>query len=310
MRPSAAYPYAMNPAISSLRSPILTLLALFTLSWNARATVLFSTGPSTTWVSSNAAYQRTAAASGSGPYTYTNAFSDTTALTPSSGYSGPTVYGGYSFTSSTINSGFSAQYVRNAAFTGSYDYLWLQTQQTGGWDGSELSMHGTYLFKQSDFGSGYTTGILNISNISVTMIGYGSADSAGNSYDATGRFMVQIGGVYYVTESTFSLTGNAVTTFSLNSLSSQRWAVYDPSSSLDFDQSAATYGTLTLTGVTEVGVYFEDDSWTGTSSSTSAFGLGLSSIIVEGSVVPEPSTMAMATTGMGALALLYARRRR
>lgn len=285
---------------------VLTLYPTFP----ARADVLFSYGPSTTYVTGNKTYARVASATGSGPYAFTNAFSDTTALlNPTSGYTGPAFYGGYQFTSSTINAGLSSQYVRDAFSTSSNDYLWLQAQRTGGWTGSELSMHGSYIFKQAQFNSGFTTGSLSISNLTVLVNGFGSADAAGNSYDATGRFMVQIAGTYYVSESTFSVAGNTNATFTLTGLPSARWAIYDPASSLDFDQSAATYTALTLDAVTEVGIYFEDDSWTGTSSSNTAFGLGIGSFLVDGSVVPEPSALSMLLPGLSAMVLLYRRRK-
>lgn len=271
------------------KSPIIIYAIINSLlALSGRAEEIFSYGSTDNYVTSNVNFAEAANASvgSSGTYIFKNAFRDVNTLSPStSNYTGPIFYGGYQFSSSTINTGLNRQQIRNNASSNpSTDQIYLQAYNSGGWPGSILSMHGVYLFKQEDFNSEYQTGPVDITGMSVEWKGYGNADPSGASYNATGRFLVQIGGAYYVSESTFSLQSNGSFSLDDNSLLSERWAQYNPSFSLNFNQSTAYFSQTTLNGVTAVGVYFEDDFWTGTSTANSAFGLGFSSFSVENQI--------------------------
>jgi hypothetical protein len=242
-------------------------------------------------------YARSATGSGSGPYSETLSFSDDDVLSPTSDYTGPTFYGGYQFSSSTVDGHFSRQQIRSGT---TEDSIYLQTYKAtddGGWDGSELSLHAAYIFKKEDFLAGHTTGSNTITGLSISS----------NSYSAgTGRFMVEVGGSYYVSNSTFSASGTKSLILDSTALTTETWASYAPASDLNFDQTA-TFTALSLNNVTAVGYYIERDSWTGTTSST-PFGLGITNFEVTGTTtVPEPSSFALIT---GALAMACITRRK
>jgi hypothetical protein len=235
----------------------------------------------------SSSYARTATGSGSGPYLETLVFSDSEALSPSSDYTGPTFYGGYQFSSSSVDGHLSRQQIRNGT---TEDSIYLQSYSASGWEGSELSLHAVYIFKQEDFLTGHTTGSNSITGLSISS----------NSYSAgTGRFVVEIAGSYYVSNSTFSASGTKSLILDSTDLATEIWALYDPSSDLNFDQTT-TFATLSLNDVTAVGFYIERDEWTGSDSST-PYGLGITSFEVNGTtIIPEPSAFALIA---GALAL-------
>jgi hypothetical protein len=260
-------------------------------------------------VSADTTFQRTATASGSGPYAFQNAFGDTTPLNPASNYTGPTFYGGYSFTSSTINTGITRQQIRNDRnlHGSTVDSITLQAFRTGGWDSSNLSLHGAFLFQESIATGSFSTEQVN--GINLTWAGSGNAAGA-TPFAFDGRFIVRMDGAYYVSETVFSLVaGNGSHALSGPALATERWALHDPAANLDFDQSAASFSLLTLAGVDSVGLYFENDLWSGTSAANAAFTLELTSFGITTTPIPEPSAWA-ALLGAAALAGASTRRRR
>lgn len=275
------------------RTILLASLALISVNSALIADTLLSYGGDYSVGSPN--YARLATGSGTGPYIETLAFDDTTVLSPSSDYTGPVFYGGYQFSSSTVNGNFSRQQIRE---NGTADRIYLQTYSASGWDGSNLSLHAAYIFKQEDFLTGHTTGSNNITGLSISS----------NSYSAgTGRFIVEVGGGYYVSNSTFNVSGTTSLNLDSTDLTTETWAAYAPASDLNFDQTA-TFSALSLDDVTAVGYYIERDSWTGTASST-PFGLGIESFTALGTTIPEPGTYAL-ILGVCALGGAAVRRRR
>lgn len=244
-------------------------------------------GPDTSYVASDVNFQRTAVRLGSGPFVDCNGYDDEVLLSPDSNYSGPTFFGGYEFVSSTLDGGFTKEMIRNDY--SSSDQIYLQAWRSGGWPQSTLSLHGIYLFQQNGFISGVETGSVAVDQLSVQWSGYGN-DSGTLAYDATGRFAVQVGTGVYVSQTTFDCSQSGSITLDGTNLLNELWAVYEPRENLNFDQSSATFATLDLVGVRAAGVYFEDDEWLGTDAATTAFGLGIASFEVAGSVVPEWST--------------------
>ena len=241
-------------------------------------------------------------------YTYRNSFSDTTQLSPASGYSGPTFYGGYEFSSSTIEKGITRQQIRDYTLSGKGDQVYLQSYNSPGWLGSTLSLHGVYIFLQQDFNSGYETGSISLDSVSMTWNGYGNT-AGSESFDFEGRLVVQVGGAYYVSDTTIDLsTYNGDVTISGTALSSAQWATYDPSASLDFDAGSASFGSLELTSITAVGIYFEEDGWNGTDSAGAAYGFGIESFEATGSTIPEPQHMGMLLGAISLLSSLLIRR--
>lgn len=275
------------------------------------AATLIDYGPSSSYVTSDTNFARTAGSTGSGPYIFRRSFSDSNAdpLSPTSNYNGPAFYGGYEFISSTIDQGFSRQQIRHDASPDSTDQIYLQSFNSGGWLGSDLSLAGVYIFKQEDFSGEFNTGDIYLDGLSVTTTGF--VNTSDSSVDFEGRFVVQVSnGDYYVTQTTTDLRRNDGS-FSLTGpdLQNELWAVYDPSANLNFDQGSASYGTISLTGITAVGIYFEDDSWAGTDSSNTAYGLGIRSFQATGTNIPEPSASVIIFGLTAALATLLKRRR-
>ncbi len=246
---------------------------------------------STSYVSADTDFQRKAPkdTSPSGPYVLTNSFSDSSALSPSSGYTGPVFYGGYDFTSTTINppNGISRQEVRNN-YQGTDQIVIKATNFPDTWEGSDLSLHAVYLFKQVDFNPGYTTGNIGLDGLSVS---WGSVDISA-TYDLTGYYLVQKDDTYYLSHTTFDMTTDGIASLSGASLDSETWAVYDPATNLNFDQSSASYNSLTLENITSVGIYYEDDLWAG-GTNTSAFDIGIKTFAADGTVIPESSHVSL-----------------
>lgn len=298
MKTSTHIPLASFPLGVALLALALQLSAAL-----SPASVVINYGLSDSYVASDTSFNRTAGSTGSGPYIFRRSFSTAAndQLSPGSGYSGPTFYGGYQFISSTINSGFSRQQIRNNFGTPAADQIYLQSFRTGGWDGSTLSIAGVYLFQQEDFLNNLDTGSVSITSMSVSYSGF--INTTDSSTDFQGRYVVRIAGVYYVTQSTFNLALNSGSnTLNGSALQSELWAVYTPSTNLNFDQGSAVFSSLDLTGITGVGVYFENDGWSGSDVSSTPYGLGIRSFEVQG--IPEPSSLAL----FGLAALFFANR--
>ena len=238
--------------------------------WSKELTLYDGTGGG--YVEKDVKFHHQAKLSGAGPFRCGNAYTLTTPLSPYSAYAGPRFYGGYEFSSSKVDAGLSREMVRNDI--SSADPIYLQAWNKTGWGGSDLSLHGVLLFKLSEIDPGYVPGAVPLDGLSIKINGYGN-DSGVEAYDAFGRFVLRIGGDFYVSQVEFDVAKK--TSFELpgSILSEEKWAKYNPEQELDFDQKKASFQSLDLNGVSAVGFYFEDDLWSGTDSATTAFGLGL-----------------------------------
>ncbi|MGE9290906.1 MAG: hypothetical protein ACQKBT_07950, partial [Puniceicoccales bacterium] len=266
---------------------------------SAQAESLISYGISNDYVTSDTTFARPTAQVASNPYVYRTSFSDSNVMSPSSGYTGPTFYGGFEFWSGSIDAGFSRRQIRNDASPDSSDQIYLQSYNSGGFAGEDLSLAGVYIFNQTDFGGGLDTGDVTLDGLSVSTTGFINTTDSVVEFD--GRFVVQVdGGDYYVSETTLNLAQNNAT-FSLSGtdLMDELWALYNPSSKLNFDQAAASFGSISLSTVTAVGIYFEEDEWTGTAASGTAYGLGIRSFEATGvSSIPEPAQSSVILMGV------------
>jgi hypothetical protein len=278
----------------------------FTLT--AQAAVLINYDSTQDYSSANKTFARTASEVGTGePYVYRNPYSDTANLSPNTDYSGPTFYGGYEFSSSTLAGPFNHQNIRTNVLAGQ-DVIYLQNRRDGGFTGSTLSLHGIYMFLQQDFNSGYQTGPLSIEGFSIETTGYITTSDPSSNFE--GRLAIRIDSVYYLSDTTMNLAQqNGSLNISGPALNAVKWATYDPSSDLNFDAGAASFVDMDLTNITAVGLYFEEDGWTGTSSATVAYGLGIKKFEVSGAVIPEPSQMGALLGAVCLLSVLMARRR-
>jgi hypothetical protein len=178
-------------------------------------------------------------------------FDDTTTpLSPASGYTGPTFYGGLHYTNTT---GTMRYKVSNYA---SGDQIYAGTYLSAG----EVTY--TVVFVKDDFLNGADGG-----NVSWDATG-GSIDlhtsNQWNSEGVTNRWVVKNGSQYYISQATFSPTGTGKNlSFSLSDPGGANWAVYDPSSSLTFDPSGASWSTRTFNDITAVGYYVWGESASG-----------------------------------------------
>jgi hypothetical protein len=121
---------------------------------------------------------------------------------------------------------------------------------------------------------------------------------AGVATNGAIRFVIQDGTNYYVSQTNRTTTG----TFSLSNPNAALWAAYDPATNMNFN-SGATFAAHTFSNVLAVGVLYDNDNYTGTGASTL-----MRMTNFEVTAIPEPSGIALALFGAGALAL--ARRRR
>lgn len=305
-------PYPMKTRSSARLRASLFALGFVCCAGALPAAVIFNYGPSDAYVSGgNRGFNRPAAQLSSSPYVYATSFSDASALrVVNSDYSGPTLYGGYRFSSSTLATGVTTQAIRdNRSFGGlTYDTIGLQSTRTGGWSGSDLSLHGLFVFKQESFLGGASSGAVAVDGISMRLSGSGNA--SGDPFALTGRYVVQAGGSYYVSETTINLVSNNQTvSLSGSALAAERWAAYAPATTLNFDQASASFSALALQSVTAVGVYFENDGWAGTNAANAAYTFEVLEFSVTGSAIPEPSSAA-ALAGLVVLGAGLSRRSR
>lgn len=289
------------------------LLVLFTTLIHAQVFQYESSG---TYVEDHTLYSRQAVKSGTGPYISLNAFSDTEALSPSSGYTGPRFYGGYQFTSSTNDLGFatdSAERIRHQLpMASDLDALYFNV--TGGSVvGTEMSFAAVFIFKQEDFNPEFRDGNVAVNGFS---IGYAKHATGSTSayFNPEGRWLVQVDGIYYLSNSKFQLpAGNSYnqvyTTFSLTGtdLENTLWAAYNPQTNLFFDAASAEFESLTLENITAAGFYFDDPLFT-SSSGQVGMRLAIGEFHLSGSVIPEPATTALFLIG-GLLILFQAKRK-
>ncbi|MDQ8192978.1 hypothetical protein QEH59_00975 [Coraliomargarita sp. SDUM461004] len=269
---------------------LMIFTAVCLASASIQAETLISYSASNGYVATDANFARPTAQVASNPYVYRTSFSDTNQMSPVSGYTGPTFYGGHEFWSDSVDGGFSRRQIRNNTGSDNTDQIYLQSYSSGGFLNEELRLAGVYIFKQEDFSNDLNTGAVTLTSLTVSTAGF--INSTDESLDFDGRYVVQVaGGNYYVSQTALNLRQNNGS-FSLSgtALSNEQWALYTPSTSLNFDQNAASYTSISLSEITAVGLYFEEDEWIGTDSSSTAYGLGIRSFEASGtSSIPEPA---------------------
>lgn len=296
--------YAQSPGIASgiagrlMASPLLAIAAAFScLVPAARSSTIFEFGPSTSYVTENVDFERIASVTGSGPYTSKVDFDGNTPLSPSSGYSGPAFYGGYSFSSDTHQVGFNNQVLfNNYAKAGGNDAIYFNVIGPDNASFHETTMHfaSVFVFKQASFNAAFQEGSVGVDGFSISL--YKHANGATNTqFKPEGRWLVEIGGTYYLSDHTFAngIANDTYATFALSGgdLQGTLWAAYNPAADLFFDAASADFQRLDLNSITSVGFYIDDASFKATSA-TVGMRLGVTSFSVT-TAIPEPGTVAL-----------------
>jgi hypothetical protein len=211
--------------------------------------------------------------------------SSTPLLAPSSNYTGPAVYGGYETIVYNVGSGNFINATRLVETAVDNVLLRAAFRNGGGFSGGVGS--GFYMFLAGASGISFDA----TSSLSLTTGGQGGGLDI--------RWLVRDGGTYYISSTTFA--SSAGTTTSLVDPNSITWAVYDPSGAyLNLNQTTATFSAHTFTNITAAGVYFEDDTVTGDTSSIDILKFAVNA-------VPEPGTAIIFGAGFGFLG--FVRRR-
>lgn len=206
----------------------------------------------------------------------------------SANYTGPSIYGGYEsvlFDATEGNIHAATQLVENSLTDVRIRIGFNNTSSYPGSPGAAVS--GLVYFQTGIAGATFD----GTSQLSLTM--------TANSRNATGRWVVNDGGNYYVSSTTFALGSGTQT---LLDPASVTWAAYAvAASALNFNQASATYSTRTFTDIQGAGVYFENDA-----VGNSGLGPQLEMTAFSLNAVPEPSVLASVACGM----VLLVRRRR
>jgi hypothetical protein len=164
-------------------------------------------------------------------------------LSSSANYTGPDVYGGYE--SILFDTGSGNVLANNSLVETSTTNVSLRV---GFNRASTVGAAGSGMFFFLTDGSGISFD--SSSSLSLTTGSVGGTMAV--------RWLVNDGGVFYVSSSTFAST--AGTTTNLNDPNSITWQVYSPTATrLNFDQSVAA-SAHTFANILAAGVYFEDDA--------------------------------------------------
>lgn len=280
-----------------ISSFLATAAAFHFASGTLYSATVFKFGPSNSYVTERSEYRATAQVTGEGPYISAVAFDDSRPLSPAQGYSGPVFYGGYAFTSSTTSKGFDVLgqgLIDNySALSDGNDALYFNVTGTSAqFSGTEMSFASVFVFNQEVFEQPFREGNVNVDGFSIRL-GKNSTGGTTSRFNPEGRWLVKIDDVYYLSNTTFSLSINLeATSFDLSgeALQSTLWAAYDPQGTLFFNAGGASFGELPLEQITAVGFYIADASFQ--SSGTVGMRLAVSEFSVT-TAIPEPAPLAL-----------------
>ncbi|MCC5807205.1 MAG: PEP-CTERM sorting domain-containing protein [Opitutales bacterium] len=227
------------------------------------------------------------------------------AISPASGYTGQTFYGGVVPTNTTVDSWFISNSVaRGGVGMPALDWISAETGSTT--DGAGTKFHrGVVLFQQSDF-LNYSTNPGGVTMDDTSSMQVAVQRSSGNP--SRFGFVVQtsesdfyVGGI--TTYDQFSGTG-----FDPNFTNGHFLSISDPTSLDWFALNTTTHqqgasATVDFSSIIGVGVWFENER-----ASNSAAGLGWHMTGIEITAIPEPTTYA-ALFGLLAIGFVLVRRR-
>ena len=218
------------------------------------------------------------------------AFSGSTALTPSSDYSGPALYGGVSrigdnsFSLMRVNDGGTSPQTGVAN-----DYLLFRYNNATVTNASTL---GVLLMGQTS----------NVSFDSTSSISWSAARVAGTGHSGNVRAVILIDGTYYISQSTVNLT-STYGSANMGNLTTLNWTTYTPGTSLFYSNNGNA--SIALSSIDAVGILMTVNIPASGGTGNKDIWLGQLTV----TAIPEPSAFA-ALAGLGALGLAASRRRR
>ncbi len=269
----------MTFKIALCKTALLSITGSLFGALSTHAASALSYTPSTDYVTHDTDFDRAAQTVSTAPFMQVCAFDSTSPLLRTSEYyKGPTFYGAYQLSSSLNKGPFSREQIRDGK--DKPDAITLQSYSSQSWGGSELSLAAVFLFKQEDFIEPLDHGPFTPESFSVKWSSY----FKGQNRDVTGRYLIHIGDTYYLSDTSINMTNSGSNMLSKYSLPTTLWAPYSPEVSINFDQDAANFTKLPLQNVNAVGIYFEEDSWTGDNSSSSPYVMSIYGFEANGTV--------------------------
>ena len=222
----------------------------------------------------------------------TVSFSDTNPLDPTSSYTGPDFFGA----SSSRNIGGTATFSGDSSNVqhqaSGFDRINLTINVASTDSGRTVQNAGLIYLKS---GSSFNVTANNQFSSSLDLSFSGAQTSAA-------RWVVRTSsGDLYVSNETFAFGAAPATPATSTGLTTTTWALLNTGGA-DFYQTYGTFGSLTLTGLTGAGVYWEAQR-TGVNTGAAGNGARLNTF----TVVPEPNALVLMLGGFGIMAL---RRRR
>lgn len=280
------------------------------------------TSGNTAYVTANTGLQRTASNIASGNYRLS--YSDTSAMSPASGYTGPTFYGGFeALTNGTTGQGNTGVAGTQRLGNSTPDSIQLGSSfvLANAWSAStSASVAGFVSFLQPDWrdstgaASELNSGNVNISSLATTYT-IASGNPSYNSGVVTRWVVKGADGQYYISQSSPTSNASGITTASVN-VASSNWAAITPatSGSLNLDLASLDYSvsgsSMSATALGGVGLYFENDSFTSNDTLNTRWFFQLNSLgFTATAAIPEPSATAL-LVALGGLAFAAARRQR
>lgn len=232
---------------------------------------------------------------------------NTTTAQLSTGYTGPTFYGGAqsirydSF--GTSSAGEIVMRIQDNGATGDYMRVRIREPYTssGLWEAVNVT-----LFTKSNFLNGGSSATIGLDSSSSFFLDFTTAlGTTGTRGDF--RFVVQNGSQLYVSNTVYANNGAGTATLSGSALLNETWAAYNPTSS-DLRLPTSSFSAQTLNNITGVGFAWSVNNFGGNVNGGDAQ-FGVDRFSFAASPIPEPSSFA-ALAGLGALGLVATRRRR